>query len=118
METKVLETVLTEVLEEQKLANIRLDELEKKIDQTNGDVTSFKGYLGKVRLSAPPVDTSIIENIWHKHLLEIQREIAIVKSTLDQNRKKENWKRIFWQWLSWMIIVLLCFVIIKILNKN
>ena len=118
METKVLETVLTELLEEQKLSNIRLDELEKKIDQANSEVSSFKGHLGKVRLSAPPVDTTTIENISKKHLIEIHSEIENVKSILEQNRKKENWKSIFLQWLSWVIVSLLCFVIIKILNRN
>jgi len=73
METVIFETVLKDVLEEQKTNNQTIQELTSKVVVLTEKVSSFEENQQKLKIVAPPTDTSPIEKIAAQYFLEYCR---------------------------------------------
>lgn len=73
METDILETVLKDVSEDQKENNRIIVDLSGKVTGLTEKVSAFEENQQKIKVVAPPADTSPIENIAAKYFLEYCR---------------------------------------------
>ncbi|HVU57727.1 MAG TPA: hypothetical protein VHD83_21845 [Puia sp.] len=73
METVVLETVLKELLQEQQTNNQIIVDLTGKVAVLTEKVSSFEENQQKLKIVAPPADTSGIEKIAARYFLEFCR---------------------------------------------
>jgi hypothetical protein len=73
METQTLEIVLKDVLEEQKTNNQVILELSSKVAALTEKVSGFEEKQEKLKIVAPPADTSSIEKMAAQYFLEYCR---------------------------------------------
>jgi len=77
METEIIETVLTDLLDEQKASNQLNRELTEKVGQLEKKVESFQEMLGKQKIIAPLADLAPVEKMVDQHMQAIH---ALVES--------------------------------------
>jgi len=76
MESTIMETVLKEVLEEQKLTNELHQEQTGKMEELIKKVEAYDQKLEQVKVIAPPVDTVPIQKIMDSGLQKITQVVA------------------------------------------
>jgi hypothetical protein len=112
MEMQIMETVLTELLEEQKLTNQINREQIEKIKVLENKVDSFTQKLESLKVMAPPVDTHPIEQIATQGFLAVAQEVAkqpknVIKQTRLQLFPETNSDRYYKIILSWGLLFLI-----------
>jgi len=123
MENEILETVLKEMLEEQKKANDLTDEQNKKLGQLTQTVEKFEQRLDQVNVIAPPADTGPIQTILKKELqtmnliLENQPKSVIRQARLvlfPETNPDRYYKIVFGRLIPWVISISVVFFLIPL----
>lgn len=113
MDNEIMESVLTEILEDQKSGARAIQELGASIKALTGAVDSFQTKPVQQKVVAPPVDTKIVEQIVADGILKIQETVAGQPKTVTRNFRlllfpemyAESYYRIvFGRLLFWMMI--------------
>lgn len=116
MDNEIMESVLTEILEEQKLAARATQELGATLKALAGQVDSFQKKLEHQKVIAPPANTKVVQEIVADGILKIQQTVAGQPKSITRNFRlllfpemyAENYYRIvFGRLLFWMIMLLL-----------
>ena len=63
----MVEAVMHELLEEEKLGNIKADQIAARLNSLTSEVKEFKGYVSGVKLNVPAINTSRIEALFFNH---------------------------------------------------
>jgi len=115
MDNEIMESVLTEILEEQKSGAKAMQGLSASIKALTGAVDSFQTKLDQKKVVAPPADTRLVQEIVADGILKIQEIVAGHPKTVTRNFRlllfpemyAENYYRIvFGRLLFWMLIAL------------
>jgi hypothetical protein len=115
MEQHVIETVMRELLEEQKISNIKLEEISKQLASTEAQVKNFKDHLAQVRLVVPPINTLPMEATLTEHVGKFQTEIEQLKEFVTSERKKQRLQDQLLYWFGWILLSAL-FIILLVLS--
>jgi hypothetical protein len=116
MDNEIMESVLTEILEEQKLAAGATQELGTSIKALAGQVDSFQKKLDQQKVIAPPINTKVVQEIVTDGILKIQQTVTSQPKTVTKNFRlllfpemyADNYYRIvFGRLLFWMMIFLI-----------
>ncbi|HVU97323.1 MAG TPA: hypothetical protein VHE34_18970 [Puia sp.] len=116
MEPKVLDTVMNELLEEQKRTNELLEQEAAQQQEVAKKVDGFDDKLGKVRLVVPAIDTQPIAGLMEKHFEKVIEVLeAQPKNVVYQRRyllfPEDNsgyyYKIIFGRLIPWVIIIII-----------
>ena len=75
MEKEILETVLTELLEEQKVTSQLLRELIEQGKVTQEKVAAFGQKMETLKIIAPPASTVGIKNVVHEGLMAVAKMV-------------------------------------------
>jgi hypothetical protein len=114
MQQEVIETVMNELLQEQKVANDNLNEVTGGLKELGKQVRQFEEQLSRVKLSVPPVNTIVLEVLLQKYLAEMQTEMERLRSFIINERKRKSIEYIMLRCLPWVILCILFYVIFKI----
>lgn len=114
MHQEVIETVMNELLEEEKLGNIKLDELAQKLEKMNSQISEFKDHMGKIKLSVPSINTLPLEVVLLKHIDSMQKEMEVLRAFVAKDRKRKRIKDVILEWLPWLLVIILCAIIFRI----
>jgi predicted transcriptional regulator len=121
MEVQIVETVMTDLLEEQKETNKRLRELTGKMTELETKVDGFNQKLENQQVVAPPVDTKPLEKIVNQGYLATCAEVAkqpknVIKQVRFQLFPETNTDRYYRLVLSWGVlyfVALFAFLLLK-----
>ncbi len=115
MDTEIIESVLKEILEEQKAGVQVSKELDSSIKALAGKIDSFHQKLEQQKVIAPPSDTRMVQDIVASGILQIQQIVATQPKSIIRNFRlllfpemyAEHYYRIvFGRLLFWMMIFL------------
>jgi len=116
MEPKVLDTVMNELLDEQKRTNELLEQETAQQKEIAQKVEGFDDKLGKVRLVVPAIDTKPIVGLMENHFEKIIKILeAQPKNVVYQRRyllfPEDNtgyyYKIIFGRLIPWAIVIVI-----------
>jgi hypothetical protein len=116
MDNEIMESVLTEILEEQKLAARATQELGASLKALGGQVGSFQKKLEQQKVIARPVDTKAVQEIVADGILKIEQIVASQPKSVIRNFRlllfpemyADNYYRIvFGRLLFWMMIFIM-----------
>lgn len=116
MDNKIMESVLTEILEDQKSGSRAIQEFGASIKALTVAVDLFQIKLEQQKVFAPSADTRIVQKIVADGILKIQETVAGQPKTVTRNFRlllfpemyAENYYRIvFGRLLFWMMITLI-----------
>jgi len=114
MEIEILDTVLKDMLEEQKKANDLTDEQNKNLDQLTQTVEKFEQRLDQLNVIAPPVDSGPIQTILKdgmqamNRILENQPKSVIRQIRLvlfPESNPDRYYKVVFGRLIPWVIFI-------------
>jgi hypothetical protein len=114
MEQNIIEAVLTEILEEQKIINEKMEMISGSLAILSSQTGEFKTRLTNIRLEVPPIDTFRIEGILHNHQQEVQIHIRRLIEFIEAKRRKKEFRDKINLWMAWLLVILLCAVIFRI----
>ena len=115
MDSEILESVLKEILDEQKEAKQAITKLTSQLEELGVKVNGFNEKLGQQKIIAPPADTRVIQHVLKTGLEQIRETVSQQpKSVVRQFRfllfpemYADNYYRIvFGRLLFWMMIFL------------
>jgi len=114
MEIEILDTVLKDMLEEQKKANDLTQEQNKKLASLTENTETFDRRLDQLKIIAPPADTTPIQTILKKELQTMNQILANQpKSVIRQVRlilfpetnPDRYYKIVFGRLVPWVIFI-------------
>lgn len=121
MEPKVLDTVMNELLDEQKRTNALLEQESAQQKEIAKKVEGFDDNLGTVKLIVPAIDTRPIVSLVEKHFEKMTEILEAQPKTVVYHRRyllfpEDNtgyyYKIIFGRLIPWaIIIVILAFLL-------
>ena len=114
MEKDIVEAVMHELLEEEKLGNIKADQIVAQLSSLTSEVKEFKRFVSGVKLNVPAINTNRIEALLFNHLKTQKRDFIELKEFVTLDRKRKQFRELLYQWLPWVLIMLLCLVIFRI----
>ncbi len=114
MESEILETVLLELLEEEKAGNIKLDQLCAHVAGLTTQIKEFKQELTLIKVNIPPIDTYPIENKLFSHQLMVEGYLREMKEFVLSERNKKELREMIYKCLPWILVIVLCLVIFRI----
>jgi hypothetical protein len=126
MEPKVLETVMNELLDEQKRTNELLEQETAQQKEIGKKVEGFDDKLGKVQLVVPAIDTGPIVSLMEQHFEKITKILeAQPKNVVHQRRYllfPENntghyYKIIFGRLIPWAIVIIIFAFLLNLGNS-
>ncbi len=115
MDNEIIESVLTDILEEQKAGAQVMQEISNSLKALASAVNSFQKEPGQQKVIAPPVDTKVIQKIIADGILKIHQIVDDQPKTVTRNFRlllfpemyAESYYRIvFGRLLFWMTIFL------------
>lgn len=116
MDNEIMESVLTEILEDQKSEARAIQELGASIKALTGAVDLFQTKLEQQKVIARPADTRVVQKIVADGILKIQETVAVQPKTVTRNFRlllfpemyAESYYRIvFGRLLFWMMIFMM-----------
>ena len=110
----VIETVMTELLVEVKENNAKADLLSVQLMDLTSQVKDYKQYLDQMKINVPPVDISGIETKLSFQQIFIKGELRDLKEFVMAKMKKKAFREQVYQWVPWLLVVLLCAIIFRI----
>ena len=114
MEKNMVEAVMYELLEEEKLGNIKADLIAAQLNSLSSEVKEFKRFVAGVKLNVPAINTTPIEAMFFNHLQTLKGEFTELKKYVTLEREKKQFRELLYQWLPWILVLLLCAVIFQI----
>ncbi len=125
MDNEIMESLLTEILEEQKLTARSTQELATRIKTLVDTVDSYQKKLAQLKVTVSPADTKVIQELVADGILKIQQTVAGQSKSVTRNFRlllfpeiysKEYYRIVFGRLLGWMMLFLLatyCFILAK-----
>jgi hypothetical protein len=115
MDNEIMESVLTEILEDQKSGARAIQEIGASIKVLTGAVDSFQTKLEQQKVITPPADTQIVQKIVADGILKIHETVAGQPKTVTRNFRlllfpemyAESYRIVFGRLLFWMMISLI-----------
>jgi hypothetical protein len=116
METEILQTVLTEVLEELKELKQQVAKLMAVVSDLNNKVDDFELKLTNIKVTAPATDLEPITSVVHEQLFTIGGIIEEQPKSITRNFRillfpehdaREYYRIVFGRLLFWMMIFLI-----------
>ena len=114
MEKNMVEAVMYELLEEEKLGNIKADQIAAQLNSLSSEVKEFKRFVAGVKLNVPAINTTPIEAMFFNHLQTLKGEFTELKKFVTLERKRKQFREMLYQWLPWILVMVLCAVIFQI----
>jgi hypothetical protein len=125
MEPKVLETVMNELLKEQKRTNELLEKETAQQEEIGKKVDGFDDKLGKVQLIVPAIDTKPIVSLLEKHFEKVTKILAGQPKNVVYQRRyllfpEDNtgyyYKIIFGRLIPWTILTVVFLLLLNLGN--
>ena len=110
----MVEAVMYELLEEEKLGNIKADQIAAQLSSLTSEVKEFKGFVSGIKLNVPAINTSRIEALLFNHLQTLKGDFTEIKGFITLEKKRKQFREVLYQWLPWILIMLLCAIIFRI----
>lgn len=116
MEPKVLDTVMNELLDEQKRTNELLEQESAQQKEIEKKVLEFDDKLGNVQLVVPAIDTKPIVSLMEKHFEKMTEILEAQPKTVIHQRRyllfpEDNtgyyYKIIFGRLIPWAIVIII-----------
>lgn len=126
MEMPIIETVLTDMLEEQKVTNQLSADLIRKLGEVEEKVAAFTEKLDHLKVSAPSADIRPFQSLLAEGLMHISKVVKgqpknVIKQTrfllFPENNTGYYYKIIFGRIFPWALLFLLSVFIISLGNK-
>jgi predicted S18 family serine protease len=117
MKQEVIETVVIELLEEEKQVKKVLEDIKLNIFDTSNEIKIFKDYVTKIKLTVPPIDNATSELLLKNNLIEMRKEIEKLKIAIIAERKHQTVKELLMYYLGWILLLVMLVIFLVVLFK-
>ncbi len=114
MQEKIIEEVMLELLEEQKIGNLKSEELKTQLTDATNEVKSFKDHLQAVKLNVPPINTSQMEKVLNTNLDKTSKVVSRLVELIEIEREKQTIKEKCHYWMGWILLTLVLIIVLVV----
>lgn len=108
MEQDIIKEVMMELLEEEKISNIKLDELKKQVSDV------FKFLRENSKSDECQINAKRVQEKMNQDILYFQMQLAEMKNLIAVKKKKETLRQKFNLVIPWAIVIVLSYIIFRI----